>query len=901
MTPKLKRKTIVFVVIVAVLAGSLGFVAVWYFLNQSYSTDLKILLVTGEGLQETYGYYDGSHIGNGYNFYRDEFWTESTENWVKSTVYGAILNDSSNKVRGDYSVLFDLNARYFSHFFYNQIRSRSYGYLGEEGDKWLYFSIMFNATEQITEFEVRAANYGGTAFFSTIHSDVSSYAPNEWIRFKIYMNDMASFNNIAWSEISRLQFGVQQSAASALKIWIDDIMITSTYHYNLALRNIRALFKGIRIDSRDYDKLPSNIQDYAAVVYLDNRINSTGTSLIDQYVNQGGGLILMGVSTLWENDGAERIDFPLGACPVSVLNSTETFIDNADKVDWFEDHSALKPWSNYTLFSQRGYSAYRPLPYLGIAEVYGVSLRADAAALITESGYIYEATGQYGSGKVVYFAENLAKRIANGMLETYNLQHGRFTTRGWGGATGDRLQLLESAVYYVSKHPLPKVLTVPFAKNGGFVFTVETCASIDQYWYINQSCTNIGPPSNDTAFWYTVQRMINQSEKAGVDFTLLIGTEQLVNEFRLGHNETEFDSKNLEALLAAYQSPSIEIGLYASNIKTWITDKASVEASYQNMWQGILDIRAALNVSDYEVLVWRYPSLARQGESTYGTAEAGLYLDVSDECGSVVIPYIMEAGTWKLQERRPFGGLFIYMIESGKEWSRRREETFFDWFAENDLIYHVSANDLIIAADPTHTHRTAPNAPNYTATWVQTPTFLEYVSNQSEDTWVTGGVTLAQYLRNWTNTEVSTIYESRTKTYTFVITNAPNGITVRLPLQGMHVSNLVLDVGYILKERGSYAYLALENPKSSETVKVTLGTAKLSATMQKVNAQAESNAFLLGVLISSSSIPRLLSLPNLRKELRGLTSARIHLGSLFSYFGHLAHSVLWSFYAHLSE
>lgn len=826
MTPKMTRKAVAF--IVAVLLVSLGFVVVLQLLGQSFTTDLKVLVVTGEGLQETYGFYNGSHVSNGYNYYRDNFWTESTDKWFASTIYASLSTDSSNKVHGDSSVLIDFNVKYSSFFFYHLCRP--YGYLAKEGDKWLYFNIMFNTTTQINDFEVRATDYLGRNYFYTKYVDISSYSPNEWIRFRIYMNNMTPFNAPSWGGISRIQFNVRQATGAPLKIWIDDIMVTSTYHYNLALKNLRALFKGASLDVRNYDELPLSIDDYSAVLYLDNRINSTGISLIDQYVNRGGGLILMGLSTLWQSDGTERVDFPLSASPVSILNSTETFIDNADKVDWFEDHPALKPWNNYTIFIQRGYAYYRPVPHLGIAEVYNVSLRADATALITESGYVYEATKQYGAGKVVYFAENLAKRIANGMLEAYDLKHGPFGSRGWGDATGDRLQLLESAVNYVSKHPLPKLLKVPFAKKGGFVFTVDTSASIDLYWYLNQSCKNIqGAPLNDTAFWYTVQTMKNQSEETGVTFTLLIATAQLVNENRTGHEEIEFTPKNLEALLAANQSSNIEIGLIASNTKTWPLDAASSESSYQNMWQGVLDLRNALNLSNYEPLIWRYPTLARRGTSMYGTAKAGLYLDVSDRRGSVVVPYIMEVGTWKLQNR----GQFVQIIEGG-EWYRKREETFFEWFVENDMIYNVFTNDWTIAADPSHIHQRQPDAPEYPVLWNQTPLFLQYVNSQRENTWIVGGVTLAQYLKNWTNTEVSTTYDSKTNTYTFAIQNAPDGLTVRLPLNGMHVSAIESDVDYILKEEGDYAYLALKNPKASETVKVTLGSTKHSEISQSI-------------------------------------------------------------------
>ena len=817
MNSKMTRKTIVFIV-AAVLLFSLGFAVVLHLLGQSYIRDLEFLVVTGEGLQETYGFYNGSHVGNGYNYFRDTFWTESTNMWFASTIYASISVDSSKKVHGDYSVLFDFNVRYFSHYFCH--RSRPLGYLAKEGEKWLYFNIMFNITTQINEFEVRAADYGGKNYFFTKYANISSYSPNEWIKFKIYMNNMIPCNASNWGDISRLQFNVEQSTRAPLKIWIDDIMMTSTYHYNLALKNLRAMFKGINLDTRDYDKLPSNIDDYTAVIYLDNRINPTGISLIDRYVSRGGGLILMGLSTLWQSDGAERVDFPLSASPVSILDSTETFIDNADNVDWFENHVALKPWNNYTIF-----------PHLGIAEVYNVSLRAGATALITESGYIYEATKQYGSGKVVYFAENLAKRIANGMLEAYKPKHGTFY-QGWGGATGDRLQLLESAVNYVSKCPLPKLLKVPFAKKGGFVLSVDTSGSIDLYWYLNQSCKNIlGSYSNDTVFWYTVQRMKNQSEETDVIFTLLIATAQLVNENRTGHDEIEFSPRNREALLAAYQSPNIEIGLSASNSKTWLVDAISFESSYQNMWQGILDIRNALNLSNYDPLIWRYPIPLRRGESMYGTAKAGLYLDVSDLRGSVAFPYMMEVDTWKLQTGR-------LTVEHG-EWFRKREETLFNWFVQNDMIYHVFINDWTIAADPSHIHQGEPDAPTYQASWNQTPIFLQYVSSQSENTWITGGVTLAQYLKNWTTTEVSTTYDSQTKTYTFNIQNAPNGLTMRLPLNGMNVSTVESNVEYILKERGNYAYVALKNPKPSETVKVALGSTKLAGIVVQINAATE--------------------------------------------------------------
>ncbi|TET18889.1 hypothetical protein E3J74_08910 [Candidatus Bathyarchaeota archaeon] len=827
MTSKMTRKTMAFIV-VAVLLFSLILAVVLHLLSQSYNTELKIMVVTGEGLQETYGFYNGSHTSNSYNYYRDKFWTESTSGWFPSTAGASILVDPSKKVHGNYSILFDFNVKHLSYFFFHRV-SYPYGYLAKQGDKWLYFNMMFNTTININDLEVRVQDFTGSNYFSTQYTNVSSYPPNEWIRFKIYMNDMMPFGAPSWDNIHGLQFNVQQSTRAPLKIWIDDIMMTSTYHYNLALKNLRNTFKGIDLDTRDHDKLPPNIDDYTAVIYLDNRINSTAVSIIDQYVNRGGGLVLMGLSTLWQSDGTERVDFPLSASPVSILNSTETFIDNADKVDSFKNHPALKPWNNYTIFSQRGYVASRPMPYLGIAEIYNVSLRAGATSLITESGYIYEATRQYGAGKVVYFAENLAKRIANGMLEAIGLPHG-FGSRGWGGATGDRLQLLESAVNYVSKHPLPKMLMVPFAKKGGFVFTVDTSASIDLYWYLNQSCKNIlGSYSNDTAFWYTVQRMKNQSEETGVTYTLLIATTQLTNEFRAGHDETEFNPKNLEALLAAYQSPNIEIGLSSSNTKTWPIDATSSENSYQNMWQGVLDIRNALNLSNYELLTWRYPILARRGESMYGTAKAGLYLDVSDERGSVVVPYLMEANTWKLQG----GGVFSPIIESG-EWARKREETFFDWFVENDMIYHVFTNDWTIAADPSHIHQREPAAPEYPVLWNQTPIFLQYVSSQSENTWIVGGVTLAQYLKNWTAAEVSTTYDSKTRNYTFAIQNAPDGLTVRLPLNGMHVSAVESDVDYILKEEGDYAYLALKNPKASETVKVTLGSTKHSEISQSI-------------------------------------------------------------------
>jgi len=840
MTPKMTRKTIVFIA-VAVLLFSLGFAAVLQLLGRSCIEQLKFLVVTGEGLQETYGFYNGSHVSNGLNYFRDTSWTESTDMWFASTAYANISVDSSERVYGDHSVLFDFNARYFSHFFFH--RSRPFGYLAKNGEKWLHFNIMFNTTTQISEFEVRAADHEGKNYFFAKYANISSCSPNEWIKCKIHMNNMALYNAPNWDDISRLQFNVQQSIRAPLRIWIDDIMMTSTYHYNLALKNLRAMFKGINLDTRDYDKLPSNIDDYTAVICLDNRINSTGISLIDQYVSRGGGLILMGLSTLWRSDGTERVDFPLSASPVSILNSTETFIDDADNVDWFENHVALKPWSNFTIS-----------PHLGIAEVYTVSLRADATALITESGYIYQATKQYGSGKVVYFAENLAKRIANGMLEAYKLEHGTFGGQGWGGATGDRLQLLESAVDYVSKYPLPKLLTIPFAKKGGFVLSVETSGSIDLYWYLNQTCRNIlGSYSNDTAFWHTVQRMKNQSEETGVVFTLLIPTAQLVDENRAGHDEIEFSPRNREALLAAYQSPNIEIGLSASNTKTWLTDAISSESSYENMWQGILDLRSALNLSNYNPLVWRYPAPLGivRGESMYSTAKAGLYLDVTDQRGSIVFPYMMEVDTWKLQNL----GL---VVERG-EWSRQHEETLFDWFVQNDMIYHVFTTDWAIAADPSHIHQAEPDGPTYQASWNQTPIFLQYVSSQSENTWITGGVTLAQYLKNWTTTEVSTNYNYHTKTYTFAFQNAPNGLTIRLPLNGLNVSTVESNVEYILKERGNYAYLALKNPKQSETVKVTLGSAKLAGILCQVSAAItegyfSSSIICCSVVISQSQI-----------------------------------------------
>ncbi len=821
------RKAIAFILVI-IFSLSVVSVLVLIMVSQSNIRDLKILLVTGEGLQETYGFYNGSYITNGYNYHRDNSWTESTDKWLVSTSYARISTDPLKKVHGDYSVLFNFNARYDSYYFLH--RASSYGYLAMQGDKWLYFSIMFNSTAQINEFEVRVANYLGTRYFFTKHSNISSYEPNEWIRFKIHMNNMENLNASSWNDIRRLQFNVQQVAQAPLKVWIDDIMMTSSYYYNLALKNLRTMFKGIDLEVKDFGKLPSNIDDYAAVLYFDNRINSTGISVVDQYVNRGGGLILMGLSTLWQSDGTERVDFALGSSPVSILNSTETFIDNADKVDWLANHSALKPWNNYTIFEQRGYAAIRPVPFLGIAEIYNVSLRDGATSIISESGYIYEATRQYGAGKVIYFAENLAKRIANGALEAYNLRHGGFGFDGWGGATADRLQLLESAVNHVSRYPLPKVLMVPFAKKGGFVFSVETMASIDLYWYLNESCTNtLGLYSNDTAFWYIIERMKAQSEETGVVFTLLIATEQLVNESRPGHDEIEFDPKNVDALLTAYQSPNMEIALSASNILTWRENATSIEGSYQNLMQGVLDLRMALNLSDYYPLFWRYPGLFRRGESMYGAAMAGLYVDITDERGSIVFPYLMEANTWKLQNE----GSFVQRIERG-EWYRKLEETLFDWCIENDMLYVGSTTDQIIAADPSHIHQKDPNATVYQALWNQTPTFLNHVSNQSEKTWIVGGVTLAQYFKNWSATQASTTYDSKFNTYTFTLANASEGLTIRLPLDGKHVSSIEADTEYILKEQGNFAYLALLSPKVSETIKVTLESTKHRETAQLI-------------------------------------------------------------------
>lgn len=856
MTPKITRKRVALVIAIFLLF-SLGFMVLLQLFGQSSPAELKILIVTGEGLQETYGFYDVSHVSNGYTYYRDKFWTESADKWLASTRNASIMPDPTKKTHGDYSILFNFNIRYSSFFFYH--RSRPYGYLAQDGDKWLYFSIMFNSTAQVNEFEIRASNFGGSSYFSTKYDNVSGYRPNEWIRFKIHMSTMMPINSPSWSDISNIFFNVQQSAPAPLQIWIDDIMITSNYHYDLALKNLRAIFKGVTLDVRNYETLPFNINEYAAIIYFDNGINATGVSIIDQYVNQGGGLVLMGLSTLWNSDGTERVDFPLSSSPVSIINTTETFIDNAGNADWFAGHPALKPWSNGALFLERGFASARPVPYLGVAEVYNVSLRADTTSLVTEREFIYEVTKQYGSGKVIYFAENMAKRIANGMLEAYlPVAHG-FGGLGWAGATGDRLQLLESAVNYVSKQPLPKFLLLPFAKKGGFVFTVETSASIDFYWYLNKSCTNIvGSPSNDTAFWYIVERMKNQSEETGVTFTLLIATEQLVNESRLGHAEIEFDSKNIEALREANQSPNIEIGLSTSNIMTWGQDAASLDGSYVNMWQGIVDIRNALNVSNYDPLVWRYFGLDRRGDSMYGTQKAGLYLDVSDESGSggvpysdsVAVPYVTEVNTWKLQNR----ATFVTRVESN-ELLRKREETYFDWYVENDMIYVVHASDVSIAADPAHIHLDASGMKNSTSKWSQTPIFLKYVSAQRENTWVVGGVTLAEYLKKWSAAEVSTIFDSKSNTYTFTILSAPDGFTIRLPLNGKHVSGLASDVDYILKEQSDYAYLALKNPKSSETVKVTLGGTKIAGVAQEITLWAKGYSVYAIILLGRTVSP----------------------------------------------
>jgi hypothetical protein len=550
-------------------------------------------------------------------------------------------------------------------------------------------------------------------------------------------------------------------------------------------------------------------------------------------VKNGGGLILTGLSTLWATNATERINFPLSSSPVNILNTTETFIDNAAEVDWFADHPALKPWSNYTIFKQRGYEDQRPFPYLGIIEIYNVSLKADAIPLITENGYIYEATWNYGTGKVIYFAENLAKRIANGMLEASRLKHGALSIFGWGGATADRLQLLESAINYVSKHPLPKVLIMPYAKKGGFLFAVEVSASIDYYWYKNKSCTNIaGAPSNDTAFWYTVERMKNQSEETGVIFTFLIATEQLVNELRPGHAEIEFDPKNIDALLAAYESENVEIALTTSNIKTWNENATSIKESYQNLWQGIIDIRNALGIPDYHPLFWRYPNLIRRGESMYGAAKAGLYVDMTDIYGSIILPYMMEKNIWKLQNKGPL----ITLVEGG-EWYRKREETFFQWYIENDLLYVVFATDKAIAADPTHIHQKDPESPPVEALWKQTPKFLNYVNNYKEKTWIVGGVTLAQYLKNLSNTKVLTNYAPNT--YTFTILNAPKGLTLRIPLNGKHIHDVITDTEYTLKEQGTFAYLALLDPKPKEKIEITL-----KASQNKQTTQSMINSFL---------------------------------------------------------
>jgi hypothetical protein len=844
------RKTTALILVAIILAVAVGTILYTQIITQPLgSAELKILAVTGDGLQETYGFYDGNYgkyVSNGLTYYRDKFWTESTDNWNALTMYAQISVDPSRKVHGNSSVLFDFNKGHPSPFFYHL--SRQYGYLAKDGEKYLYFSIMFNATAQINELAVAISNYGGNSYYSVKFTNISSYSPNEWIRFKIHMNEMTPVNAPSWNDISRLQFNIQQAGVLPLKIWLDDVMMTSDYHYDLALRNLRALFKGVNIDVRSYAQLPSRIDEYTAVVYFDNIINSTGVSIIDQYVNRGGGLVLMGLSTLWNNDGTERLDFPLSSCPVSMLNTTETFIDNAGRVDSFEDHTALKPWSDYEIFAQRGLLGARPYPFLGVAEIYSVSLRADATPLATEGEHIYEATKPYGTGKVIYFSENLAKRIANGMMEAYLPTAHGFGSLGWAGATGDRLQLLESAIDYVSKQPLPKFLTVPSAKNGGFVFTVETSASIYYYSYLNKSCTATGSPSNDTAFWSTVGRMTNQSEETGAVFTLLIATEQLVNENRTGHPEIVFDPLNIEALRRAYQSPNIEIGLSASNIITWTRaqDATSADGSYINMLQGIIDIRNALNLSTYEPLVWRYPNLARSGESMYSTKNAGLYLDVTDESGSsgspfsdsVAVPYLMEVDTWQLQNRGTFttGGLLGTRVE-GAESFLDREEAYLDWYIENDMIYAVNTNDAAIAADPTHIHESRLGTSDVASKWVQTPAFLKYAGDQSEGTWIVGGVTLAQYFKNWAAAQVTTRYDAQTKTYEFAILDAPDGLTVRLPLNGLHVGNLGVDINYILKERGDFAYVALENPNQSQTLRVTLGVNVFnSATLLDANA-----------------------------------------------------------------
>lgn len=841
-----KRKAVlsIFVIVLILIAT----VLVYTLLTKVSAIPLRILVVTGEGLQETYGFYNESHVGNGYNYYRDKFWTESTSRWSASTMYATISMDSVSKVRGDSSILFDFNAQYSLYYLFNRV-NHPYGYLAKSGDKWLYFSIMFNLTEKIDTLEIRATDYSASNYFATM-LNVSGHSPNEWIRFKVNMNDMVPQGSVNWNGIYGLQFVMQLPSGGPLKVWIDDIFMTSTYHYDLALKNFRALFKGVTLDRRDYDDLPPAINDYAAVIYLDNRINPSGATLIDRYVNQGGGLILMGLSTLWSSDGNERVNFLLDSSPVNVLNTTETFIDGAEGVDHLVNHTALRPWANYTIFSQRGYESYKPVPYLGIAEVYNVSLKAGAETLINESNFIYEAVWRYGKGKVIYFAENLAKRIANGMLEARNLMHGTFGGRGWGGATADRLQLLESATNYVSKYPLPKILMVPFAKKGGFLFTVTNIASIKWYWYLNKSCTNIlGDYSNDTAFWYVINVMKNQSEGTGVTFTLLVATEQLVNELRPAQEEIEFDPENLNALKEVYQNPHLEIGLYTSNLMTWNMNSTSTEESYLNMWQGVIDLRSVLNISDYHPLIWRYPGAVRGGESMFGAARAGLYLDVTDERGSVVVPYLMEAPIWKIQNR----GGFRAEIEGGES-NRRREETFFDWYVENDMIYQVTAQDLEIATDPSHLHRSSPVEPAYQAKWYEIPTFLKHVREQNE-TWIVGGVTLARYLEAWQNVEVSTIYAG--STYTFDISNAPTGYTLRIPLNGAHVSDYEGTSERILQERGSFAYLALSNPRSLETIKVTLANTKLSSLGMFINAHSVFISMGYAILDETSSHRRI--------------------------------------------
>jgi len=149
MTSRMTRSRIVIVVAAVLIISASVFVAV-QLLGQSSSTDLKILVVTGEGLQETYGFFDVSHTSNTFNYNRDKFWTESTVRWTPSTSAANVSLDSSKKVRGDFSVFFDFDANYPSYFFFHRV-SYPYGYLAQDGDKWLYFSLMFDKTAQLND------------------------------------------------------------------------------------------------------------------------------------------------------------------------------------------------------------------------------------------------------------------------------------------------------------------------------------------------------------------------------------------------------------------------------------------------------------------------------------------------------------------------------------------------------------------------------------------------------------------------------------------------------------------------------------------------------------------------------------------------------------------------------